>query len=213
MARPREFDTVTAIESICEKFWADGYETTSITDLEGATGLARARLYAAFGSKRQMLHEALDFYLERRVDQLFRQVDNGGLASVASLFRVFARIANEQPARAATGCLVVNSVVELGREDPHVAARADRYRRRVRGAFRSALEKEAEDGRVAEDVETLADLAFMMLMGLFVSVKGGAPPEEITRLCAVAIHTVESWQVDHGRPAVKSVADTPLTGN
>ena len=42
MPRPREFDTTIAIENICEKFWADGYEATSITDLEDATGLARA---------------------------------------------------------------------------------------------------------------------------------------------------------------------------
>lgn len=195
MARPREFDTTEAIENICDRFWADGYEATGITDLEDATGLARARLYAAFGPKKQMLHSAIDFYLERRIDRIFEGVDNGGLAGVANFFRTFARICRQQPERAATGCLVVNSVVELGHSDPGVSARADRYRRRVRGAFRSALERAAADGQIDGDVEMLADLAFMLLMGLFVSVKGGAPADEVQRLCAVAIQTVESWEV------------------
>ena len=195
MARPREFDTTTAIESICEKFWAGGYEATGITDLEKATGLARARLYAAFGSKRGMLHRAIDFYLESRVAPLFSEVGNRGLAGVVSFFRTFDRITAENPERAAMGCLIVNSVVELGRSDPDVVSRADSYRRRVRGAFRSALETASKEGPLMDEVETLADLAFMMLMGLYISVKGGAGREEIKRLCAVAIHTVESWQI------------------
>lgn len=201
MARPREFDTTTAIENICERFWADGFEATGITDLEEATGLARARLYAAFGPKRQMLHSAIDFYLDQRIDRVFRQVDNSGLPGVVEFFRMFGQICRQQPKRAATGCLVVNSAVELGRSDPEVAALADRYRQRVRGAFRSALNRAAKDGQIEGDVGTMADVAFMMLMGLFVSVKGGAPLEEIERLCAVAIQTVESWQVPVERSA------------
>ena len=90
------------------------------------------------------------------------------------------------------GCLIVNSVVELGHSDPDVAVRAERYRERVRGAFRSALDRAAQDGQIEGDTETLVDLAFMMLMGLYVSVKGGASIEEINRLCGVAIQTVES---------------------
>ena len=195
MARPRQFDTTIAIESICDEFWANGYEATSISDLEEATGLARARLYAAFGSKREMLHQSVDFYLEARIDRIFRQVDDGGIAGIVNFFRTFARINNEMPERAAMGCLVVNSVVELGRSDPDVAARAKRYRDRIRSAFRSALQKAAEDGHLDSDIETCVDLAYMMLMGLYVTVKGGAPLTEINRLCDLAINQVESWGI------------------
>ena len=193
MARPRQFDTTIAIGDICEQFWTDGYEATSIADLESATGLARARLYAAFGSKREMLHRAVDFYLEDKVDQIFRRVDNSGLAGVVDFFKKFAWINNEMPERAAMGCLVVNSVIELGNSDPEIAARAERYRNRVRGAFRSALQKASEDGRIASEVDSLTDLAYMMLMGLYVTVKSGAPLAEINRLCDIAIKEVESW--------------------
>ena len=79
--------------------------------------------------------------------------------------------------------------------------RADKYRERVRGAFRSALEQDAAEGRLSGDVESLADLAYVMLMGLYVTVKGGAPLEEINRLCGIAIAVVESWRVDPVRSA------------
>ena len=196
MARPREFDTKEAIASICDQFWSDGYEATGIADLESATGLARARLYSAFGSKRGMLYEAIDFYLESRIDVIFSRVDAGGIASVANFFRMFARIVTEQPERAEMGCLVVNSMIEFGRSEPELVERADRYRERVRGAFISALERDATEGRLAGEVDSLADLAYVMLMGLYVTVKGGAPLEEINRLCGIAIEVVESWRVE-----------------
>ncbi len=195
MARPREFDTKEAIASICDQFWSDGYEATGIADLESATGLARARLYSAFGSKQGMLYEAIDFYLESRIDVIFSRVDNGGIAGVANFFRTFAQIVAEHPERAEMGCLVVNSMIEFGRSESELVERADRYRERVRGAFRSALERDAAEGRLAGNVESLADLAYVMLMGLYVTVKGGAPLEEINRLCGIAIEVVESWRI------------------
>ena len=202
MARPREFDTKAAIESICDQFWSDGYESTGIADLEEATGLARARLYAAFGSKQGMLCEAIDFYLDTRIDVVFRQVDNSGIDGVASFFRRFAMMNAEHPELSKMGCLVVNTMIEFGRSEPEVAVRSERYRERVRGAFRSALAREAEDGGLKGDLESLTELAFMMLMGLYVTVKGGAPLEEIERLCGIAIEVVESWRMGAGVYAV-----------
>ena len=157
-----------------------------------------------------MLHSAIDYYLDRRIDRIFKRVESGGLAGVVGFFRTFAQVCREQPERAATGCLVVNSAVELGYSDPGVARLADRYRRRVRGAFRSALEQAAKDGQIEGDIGPLRDLAFLMLMGLFVSVKGGAPLEEIERLCAVAIHTVVSWHVPPEPSAVERASDSAV---
>lgn len=199
MPRPREFDTKEAITSICDQFWSNGYETTGIADLEAVTGLARARLYSAFGSKQEMLYQAIDFYLETRIDVIFSRVDGEGIAGVANFFRTFAGIVAKQPERAEMGCLVVNSMIEFGRSEPELVERADRYRDRVRGAFRSALERDAAEGRLAGDAESLADLAYVMLMGLYVTVKGGAPLDEINRLCGIAIAVLESWRVDPKR--------------
>ncbi|MCP3995288.1 MAG: TetR/AcrR family transcriptional regulator [bacterium] len=195
MARPREFDIDKAIEDISDQFWAEGFESSGITDIEKVTGVARASLYGAFGSKMEMLHQAIDFYLDNRVEVIIGPVDGTGLDGVVDFFRRFAGIVKARPERAAMGCLMVNSTVELGTSDPGVNERAVRYRNRIRGAFRSALEQAYADGEIDGRVKEHADLAYIMLMGLYVTVKGGASPDEVQNLCNLAIDTTESWRV------------------
>lgn len=52
MGRPRQFDIAQVLISARDAFATAGYNGTSIDDLLGATGLQRASLYQAFGSKR-----------------------------------------------------------------------------------------------------------------------------------------------------------------
>jgi TetR/AcrR family transcriptional repressor of nem operon len=52
MGRPRSFDTAQVLASARDAFVSDGYNGTSIDNLLRATGLQRASLYQAFGSKR-----------------------------------------------------------------------------------------------------------------------------------------------------------------
>ena len=93
------------------------------------------------------------------------------------------------------GCLMVNSMVELGSVDPEVVARGERYLDRIRRAFSGALTMAVENGDMEGPVEEKADLASMLLMGLFVSIKGGADLEEIQRLSKVAVGVVDSWRL------------------
>jgi AcrR family transcriptional regulator len=59
MGRPRSFDTETVITAARNAFVRTGYAATSIDDLLRATGLQRASLYSAFGSKRGLFVAAL----------------------------------------------------------------------------------------------------------------------------------------------------------
>ncbi|WP_174293483.1 TetR/AcrR family transcriptional regulator [Sphingomonas bacterium] len=51
-----------------ELFWRHGYEGVSISDLTHAIGVAPPSLYAAFGSKARLYHEALDRYAVGALD-------------------------------------------------------------------------------------------------------------------------------------------------
>ncbi|MEM9566145.1 MAG: TetR family transcriptional regulator, partial [Actinomycetota bacterium] len=186
MARPREFDTDQAIAQIADVFWGAGYEATSISDLEAATGLARARLYAAYGTKRDMLHRSIDHYLDGPLEMVFRRVDDGGLDAIAGWFLAIAELRHDRPERALMGCLVVNSLVELGDTDPEVNRRGDRYRARVLHAFTSALEAAVDRGETTGDVRQRANVALMLLFGIFVSIKSGADTATVRELAAAA---------------------------
>jgi AcrR family transcriptional regulator len=59
MARKPEFDRGDVVRRAMEVFWRSGYEGASMKLLGEAMGLAPGSIYAAFGSKEGLFHEAL----------------------------------------------------------------------------------------------------------------------------------------------------------
>ncbi|MEM7095013.1 MAG: TetR family transcriptional regulator [Actinomycetota bacterium] len=194
MARPREFDTGLALAQIADVFWTQGYEATSIGDLEDATGLARARLYAAYGAKLDMLHKSIDWYLNGPLERIFERVDDSGIEGITMWFSMIAGLRKAEPAKATKGCLVVNSLVELANTETGVSERGELYRARVRHAFRTALEASAARGEIEGDIEARTNVALMLLLGMFVTIKGGGSAETVADLAESAIGVVESWR-------------------
>ena len=195
MARPREFDTDEAIQMVADVFWAKGYEATSVSDLEEATGLARPRLYAAFGSKRDMLYKSIDFYLLNEIERVLQMVEGGGVEGISDWFRRFGVVRKRLPRRARRGCLMVNTMVEFGDTDEEVKALGERYLKRVASVFRAALETSEARCELDGDIEERIDLATLLLMGLFVSVRSGTNLARVQRLSRAASHEVDSWRV------------------
>lgn len=68
MARPRSFDPAVVVRQARDAFVAGGYRGTSVDDLLTATGLSRASLYQAFGSKRGLFLAALSESTDHAVD-------------------------------------------------------------------------------------------------------------------------------------------------
>ena len=63
MARPREFDIDEALHEAGERFWAKGYQATSIQDIAAATGVKPGSLYKTFGDKKSLFLKCVDHYM------------------------------------------------------------------------------------------------------------------------------------------------------
>jgi TetR/AcrR family transcriptional regulator, transcriptional repressor for nem operon len=116
MARPREFDEVTALEAAVECFWQRGYEATSVRDLADKMGISGPSLYNTYGDKQTLFARALDRYLDCTTrDRLHRYETS--LPPKEAIHRFFAEIIDHSiNDRERKGCFLVNSALEIA---PH----------------------------------------------------------------------------------------------
>ena len=70
MARTKAFDEDVVLDRAVELFWDQGYEATSISDLEEHLGVGRQSLYNTFGDKRELFVQALQRYASQNRDKL-----------------------------------------------------------------------------------------------------------------------------------------------
>ncbi|GAA4627988.1 TetR/AcrR family transcriptional regulator [Cellulomonas oligotrophica] len=141
MGRPPSFDHAQAVTAARDVFWARGYDATSLTDLEDATGLSRSSLYHAFTSKHGLFDAAVEDYLATVVEPLLRPLRED--PGAATLPRHFERLARTVGARAADdprqGCLLLGVAAGLAGRDPHARATVAAYRERVTAAMGAAV--------------------------------------------------------------------------
>ncbi|MCT2588026.1 TetR/AcrR family transcriptional regulator [Actinophytocola gossypii] len=175
MPRTKEFDPDVALDAAMELFWSRGYEATSTADLVEHLGIARASLYATFGSKHQLYVRALDRYIQSRDPLVVETLSRPGpaLPAVRELLEGFVREATgEQRER---GCLVVNAAVERLPGDRVVARCVESSWNTVEVALTSALLRAKAQGELRDGAEPrrIARFLLVFLEGLRVVGKGG----------------------------------------
>lgn len=195
MARPKGYDREAVLVAARDLFWERGYEATSIADLEHHTGLNRSSLYQEFGSKDGLFEAALTCYADQVIAKLFDSVrgPQSGLAEVAELFRRLGELFRCDPIRSAHGCLMVNTIAELGASHPAFRPATAAYRDRVRADFAAALTRSAARGETdAAAVTSRSYLLASTLMGIWLSAR--IDPTDAADLCNMLARDVSDWQ-------------------
>lgn len=175
MARPKEFDTTSTLDRAMELFWQQGYEATSLGDLEAHLGIGRQSLYDTYGNKLGLYRKALDRYSKVPVAHLLRRLEAGGPEAIRSFFgRLVAYQSSPRPA----ACFMVNSAIELAPWDHGVRLRVNEHFRRLEAGFLGALTHPDGDfhGLGQSDPRAAARLLACTTLGILVAAKGGAPP-------------------------------------
>jgi len=138
MARPREFDADTVLESATRVFWTRGFDNTSLDDLCEATGLNRSSLYAAFGAKRDLYLSALARYEDGSSARIAAALDGKPIRKGVKAF-LDALIDSIVAGPGRRGCFIGNCAAEMARLDRGAAARVRRSLARIEAAFRDGL--------------------------------------------------------------------------
>ncbi|MCM6777038.1 TetR/AcrR family transcriptional regulator [Nocardia sp. CDC159] len=187
MPRPKQFDEDRAVDAAMRAFWSAGYEATSTQDLCAATGLGRSSIYNTFISKHHLFRRALRRYMDVKNEATFATLDAPG--SAKGKVRELLWKAVDSPEDDPLGCLVVNSIVELGPRDAEVAdlLRADLDRRLTALTATIAAGQRAGEIRDARPATELAHFVVATISGLRVAARGGADRKTLAAIANIAL--------------------------
>ncbi|MET9296108.1 TetR family transcriptional regulator [Streptomyces sp. NPDC003077] len=181
MARTKAFDPDAALQAALELFWLRGYEATSMADLVEHLGIARASIYATFGSKHELYLKSLERYSRLLDPALIDELSQPGpaLPAVQGLVTRFAEeAAGDDLGR---GCFITNTAAELAAHDQHAARRVEASWTVLETALTTALTRARAQGELPADRDprALARMLLVLMQGLRVMGKSGHDPERL----------------------------------
>ena len=168
MARPREFDEVTALEAATECFWQRGYEATSVRDLADKMGISAPSLYNTYGDKRSLFVQALERYLNQSTRARIKRLEESLPPKQAIrqfIEEIIKRSVNDRERR---GCFLINSALEVAPHDKELGALiADRLAE-IEAFFHRSIKAAQAEGVVPRDraAKDVARLLLGVLLGI-----------------------------------------------
>jgi TetR/AcrR family transcriptional regulator, transcriptional repressor for nem operon len=152
MARAKQFDPEVALDAAVDQFWECGFEATNVQDLCRKLKLNPGSLYATFGDKRSLFVAVFDRYVERVSRDAIDRIasEPSGLASISAYFDFL--VAAIVSGKRRWGCLITNSLIELGASQPEIEAKIALHFARLETAFADALARARLRGELKSDV-------------------------------------------------------------
>jgi len=194
MGRKKSYDRTVVLEKAMELFRDHGFAGTSTQMLVERLGVNRFSLYAEFENKQALFDAALERYDEEVVERNFGPLEapGAGIAEVRALLKFFGS-AGEGPA-SGRGCLLCNTAVEFGPDDPSGAGFVQQYFERVSNAFYGALGNARRKGELRRSVNPREEAVFfsVSVLGMFVMLRAKAPPTVIKSASRVALKHLEA---------------------
>lgn len=193
MGRPRRFDRDEVLSRALDLFLAKGYEAASVQGLVEATGVNRFSLYECFGDKHGLFLASLDWYHTRRRAQVFALL-NGPGPKMGHIREYFQNIVEEGLRNGPSGCLMVNSTIELARTDPEVASRAAEHFANLEEMFCEALREAEGQGeiRLSRDPRAIARFLLNNSRGLRIIVQYTKDRDVVNDILATLWSAIEA---------------------
>lgn len=187
--RPRSFDRDQALARAMEVFWIKGYETASISDLTDAMAIGSPSLYAAFGSKEELFHEAVELYSRTEGPELWDVVEGASTAreGIGGFLMATARAFTQ--AGKPRGCLVTLSALNT---TPASASVCQAMRERRAGGqcgLEARLKRAVAEGELPAGLDTAAVATFYATVqqGMSIQARDGASREALEKVAQAAM--------------------------
>lgn len=193
MARSREFDEQTAVDGAMRLFWQKGYQAASLNDLLVAMDLSKSSFYEAFGTKRDVLLEALRHYAESAMTGLIDPLRKPA-AGRAEIEQTFANMVDHALSpEGQRGCLVNNCMAEVAPHDPVVLEAALAIRNQLEDAIARSVGRGQKDGTITQREKSRALARFLMntLSGINIAAKSKPTKAMLDDIVRVALRALD----------------------
>ncbi|WP_433934624.1 TetR/AcrR family transcriptional regulator [Sorangium cellulosum] len=191
MARPKEFDRDEALRRSIPVFWEKGFAGTSTEDLVRAMGIGRQSLYDTFGDKRRLFLEALRAYNAYSIAAIMKRL-RAGPTALAAIERVLVELAEARDGARSLGCMGVNAVCELARDDDEVRALTATSAALLEAVLKDAIDEGRSRGDIGRGIDSRAAARFLAatLSGMKVQAKAGASAGALRDVAAFAVQSL-----------------------
>lgn len=189
--RPREFDRREALQRAMEIFWAQGYEGTTLADLQKAMGgITAPSFYAAFGSKEDLFRETVELYKMTQGAPVVKALVEGPTAreSVEAMLRAAAEsICGHNNPR---GCMMVVGAINCSAANKGIENFLRDQRATREKVISQRLRRGVTDGDLppSTDINALVSFYTSVADGMAIHAKDGASRKTLGKIvkCAMA---------------------------
>lgn len=153
-------------------FWVKGYKSVSNEDLAKHLNVSVSTIYNKY-TKEMLFLDALDSYVVSLSDPIMCQIreSKNGMKSLKDFFYMLIEgLLNKTFPRS---CIMVNTVVELRKENSEVSDIYDRYFSNMRNSYMTVLKRAVDMGEIKhpEKLEQYADYIVGMIFGISIYYK------------------------------------------
>ncbi|WP_010629800.1 TetR/AcrR family transcriptional regulator [Halomonas sp. KM-1] len=191
--RPRGFDREEALRRAMEVFWTQGYDNASLTDLTRAMSINAPSLYATFGSKEALFHEAVALYVQTEGSGIWEQVETAPTARDAIAHVLHATAEAFTRGDTPRGCMIVLAAPQMQGANAQVCDALKAHRKENGCLLERRLKRAVEEGELpaSTDCRALASYFVTVQHGMSIQARDGASRETLLRIadCAMA-----SWE-------------------
>ncbi|WP_369790432.1 TetR/AcrR family transcriptional regulator [Rouxiella sp. WC2420] len=202
LGRPREFDPNDFLDIALDCFWTKGYQTTSISDLMKASGLASASIYKLYPDKRSIFFAALSQYMEQGLGRLrTRAQKKSPEAALRETLEYGALLSTG--AEGERGCFTIAAASELLPGDDEVKVKVRNKFNEIKENLLNILLLGQQMKIFRTDIEAavMAETIFMMLEGMRVYGKVSPDYQSLVKAnefiigSVMATHTAEDREL------------------